>query len=84
MVHRRRLVSVVSRLIHRLLIRFGGRLPGAALAGLIRQTARKDWPLLAVNLLCSLVLALSEGLTFAVIYQAARLLSAGWLVCRPL
>ena len=71
----RRLVSIAGRLIHRLLIRFGARLPGTALAGLIRQTARQDWPLLAGNLLCSLVLALSEGLTFAVIYQAARLLS---------
>ncbi|MCX5966483.1 MAG: ABC transporter ATP-binding protein [Cyanobacteria bacterium] len=58
-------------------MRFGAGLPRTALARLIRQTAQQAWPLLAANLLFSLVLALSEGLTFAVIYQAARLLSGG-------
>lgn len=49
--------------------------PGTALARLIRQTARQAWPLLIAQLVCTVVLALSEGLTFAVIFQAARLLS---------
>ena len=73
----RRFRFVLSRLIHRLIMRFGAGLPRTALARLIRQTAQQAWPLLAANLLFSLVLALSEGLTFAVIYQAARLLSGG-------
>ena len=67
----------MGRLLHRLLRRVGARLPGRALTGLIQDTARQEWPLLTVNLLCTLVLALSEGLTFAVIFQAARLLSSG-------
>jgi subfamily B ATP-binding cassette protein MsbA len=73
----RRFRFALGRLLHRLIVRFGAGLPRTALARLIRQTARQEWPLLAANLLCSLVLALSEGLTFAVIYQAARLLSGG-------
>ena len=63
--------------MHRLLLRSGARRPGKALTGLIGETARQEWPLLVANLFCSLVLALSEGLTFAVIFQAARLLSGG-------
>ena len=74
---RRRDRAAAVRLFHRLLVRAGTRLPGTALACLIRDTARQEWPLLATNLLCNLVLALSEGLTFAVIFQAARLLSSG-------
>lgn len=73
----RRLRSTAARLLHRLLLRAGARLPGRALTGLIRDTAREDWPLLATNLLCNLLLAMSEGLTFAVIFQAARLLGGG-------
>jgi ATP-binding cassette subfamily B protein/subfamily B ATP-binding cassette protein MsbA len=67
----------MGRLLHRLLRRVGARLPGRALTSLIQDTARQEWPLLTANLLCTLVLALSEGLTFAVIFQAARLLSSG-------
>jgi len=74
---RRRIRSATGWLFHRLLLRVGARLPGRALTGLIQDTARQEWPLLAVNLLSSLVLALSEGLTFGVIFQAARLLSSG-------
>jgi len=73
----RRFHSVAGRLLHRLQVRAGARLPGTALARLIRDTAHQEWPLLAINLVCSLVLALSEGLTFGVIFQAARLLSSG-------
>ncbi len=73
----RRFRSAAGRLLHRLLLRAGARLPGRAINGLIRDTARQEWPLLATNLLCNLVLALSEGLTFAVIFQAARLLGGG-------
>lgn len=36
-----------GRLLHRLLLRSGARLPGRALAGLIGETARQEWPLLA-------------------------------------
>lgn len=74
---RRRLHAAAGRLLQRLLVRAGARLPGQALTGLIRDTARQEWPLLATNLVCNLVLALSEGLTFAVIFQATRLLSGG-------
>lgn len=45
------------------------------MAKLIGETARHSWPLLMAQLICTLVLALSEGLTFTVIFQAARLLS---------
>ena len=72
----RRFRSAAGRLLQRLLVRTGARLPGQALTGLIRDTACQEWPLLAANLLCSLVLALSEGLTFGVIFQSARLLSS--------
>jgi subfamily B ATP-binding cassette protein MsbA len=61
--------------MRRLLLRIDANLPGGALAQLIRQTASRDWPFLAINLICNLVLALSEGLTFAVIFRAASLLS---------
>ena len=50
-------------------------LPCRALARLIRQTARQEWPLLLVMVLGGLVLALGEGLPFAVIFQAARLVT---------
>lgn len=55
--------------------RFAATLPGTAMARLIRQTARQSWPLLMTQLVCTLVLALCEGLTFAVIFRAAQLLS---------
>ena len=55
--------------------RLAGALPGTAMARLIRRTARLAWPLLMAQLLCTLVLAVCEGLTFAVIFQAATLLS---------
>lgn len=42
---------------------------------LIRQTAIREWPLLAMNMASNLVLTTSEGLTFFVIFQAARLLN---------
>lgn len=44
-------------------------------AKLIRQTARQQWKLLAVNLGGSLVEALSEGATLGVLYLAVKLLS---------
>ncbi len=72
----RRFRSAASRLLQRLLISAGARLPGKALTGLIRDTACQEWPLLAAILICSLLLALSEGLTFGVIFQSARLLSS--------
>ena len=74
---RRRLRLVPIRLLHRVRSRLARALPGTALGGLIRQTAREAWPLLAAMLLSSLLLALCEGLTFTVIFQAARLLSGG-------
>ncbi len=48
---------------------------GSAVAGLIRRTAREQWRLLAVNLLASLLLAAAEASSFAVIFQAARVLA---------
>lgn len=44
-------------------------------ARLIRQTARRQWKLLAVNLGGSLVEAASEGATLGVLYLAVKLLS---------
>ena len=42
---------------------------------MIRWAALKEWPLLAVNISSNLLLALSEGLTFVVIFQASQLLN---------
>ena len=43
---------------------------------LIRQTAREQWRLIALNLGSSLVQALSEGVTLGVVFLAAEVLSA--------
>jgi subfamily B ATP-binding cassette protein MsbA len=45
-------------------------------AQLIRSTARQQWRLLAVNLGSSVVEALSEGATLAVVFLAVEVLSA--------
>jgi subfamily B ATP-binding cassette protein MsbA len=50
------------------------RTSGTQIGLLIRQAALKEWPLLAVNISSNLLLALSEGLTFVVIFHAAQLL----------
>jgi ATP-binding cassette, subfamily B, bacterial MsbA len=50
-------------------------LPGSAMARLIRRTALEEWPLLVASLLCNLLVAIFEGSTFVVIFQAARLLA---------
>lgn len=44
-------------------------------ARLIRQTAREQWRLIALNLGSSLVEALTEGLTLAVVFLAVQVLS---------
>lgn len=64
------------RMLHLLRSRLARELPGTALGGLIRKTARQSWPMLAAILLSSLLEALCEGFTFAVIFLAARQLSA--------
>jgi len=64
------------RLLHLLRRRLAREVPGNALSGLIRRTARQSWPLLGAMLLSSLLEALCEGLTFAVIFLAACLVSA--------
>lgn len=45
-------------------------------AQLIRSTARQHWRLLAVNLLSSVLEALSEGATLAVVFLAVKVLTA--------
>jgi len=45
-------------------------------AQLIRQTARKEWRLIALNLASNLVQALSEGATLGVVFLAVEVLSA--------
>jgi len=45
-------------------------------AKLIRQTARQQWRLIALNLGCSLLEAVSEGATLAVVFMAVEVLSA--------
>lgn len=45
-------------------------------AQLIRSTARQQWRLLAVNLLSSVLEALSEGATLAVVFLAVEVLTA--------
>ena len=45
-------------------------------AQLIRQTARQQWRLLAVNLASSLVEAFTEGATLGVVFLAVQVLSA--------
>jgi subfamily B ATP-binding cassette protein MsbA len=67
----------LRRLRSRLRRRLAGVFPGNALGRLILQTAAQSWRLLAGLLLSSVLLALCEGLTFGVIFQAARLLSGG-------
>jgi subfamily B ATP-binding cassette protein MsbA len=62
---------------NRLSSRLAEGLPGTALGNLILRTAGQSWRLLAALLLSSVLLALCEGLTFGVIFQAARLLSGG-------
>ncbi|MEB3156412.1 MAG: ABC transporter ATP-binding protein/permease [Cyanobacteriota bacterium] len=42
---------------------------------LIRETAKKDGRLIIVNLICSLLNAAFEGLTFAVVFMAVKVLS---------
>jgi hypothetical protein len=45
-------------------------------AQLIRQTARQQWRLIAVNLGSSVLQAFSEGATLAVVFLAVEVLSA--------
>ena len=45
-------------------------------AQLIRHTARQQWRLLVVNLVCSLLQAFSEGATLGVVFLAVEVLSA--------
>lgn len=45
------------------------------IARLIRQTALKNWRLLMFNVFSTLLLAAAEACSFAVIYQAARILA---------
>jgi ATP-binding cassette subfamily B protein/subfamily B ATP-binding cassette protein MsbA len=65
------------RLFKQLRCRLADAVPGTALGHLILQTAGRSWRLLAALLLSSVLLALCEGLTFGVIFLAARLLSGG-------
>jgi subfamily B ATP-binding cassette protein MsbA len=73
----RRLRPASLRLLKRLRSRLGDAFPGTTLGHLILRTAGQSWRLLAALLLSSVLLALCEGLTLAVIFQAARLLSGG-------
>jgi ATP-binding cassette subfamily B protein/subfamily B ATP-binding cassette protein MsbA len=45
-------------------------------ARLVRSTARQQWRLIALNLLCSLVDSISEGTTLAVIFLAVQTISS--------
>lgn len=45
-------------------------------AQLIRQTARQQWRLLAINVTSSLIVATTEGATLAVVFLAVEVLSA--------
>jgi ATP-binding cassette subfamily B protein/subfamily B ATP-binding cassette protein MsbA len=65
------------QLFKRLSSRLAEGFPCTALGNLILRTAGQSWRLLAALLLSSVLLALCEGLTFGVIFQAARLLSGG-------
>ncbi len=59
--------------LHKLLAPLLSQEPAAQL---IRSTARQQWRLLAVNLLSSVVEALSEGATLAVVFLAVEVLAA--------
>ena len=63
------------KMLKRLSTMLSNESPGTQISLLIRQTAVKEWRLLAMNMLSNLILAISEGFTFVVIFQAARLLS---------
>jgi subfamily B ATP-binding cassette protein MsbA len=67
--------TLFRRLLNRIaFVRLSGP-AGTQVGLLIRQAALKEWPLLAVNISSNLLLALSEGLTFVVIFQASQLLN---------
>lgn len=51
-------------------------LPGTQIGKMIRETALREWPLLAVSLMSNLFLALSEGITLIAIYQITSLLGS--------
>jgi ATP-binding cassette subfamily B protein/subfamily B ATP-binding cassette protein MsbA len=42
---------------------------------LVRQTARKEWKLIVLNLVCAILQALTEGLTLGVMFFAVEVLS---------
>lgn len=68
-MHSLPLPSPLQKLLQSLL----GQQPAAQL---IRQTARQQWRLIALNLVCSLVDAFSEGATLGVVFLAVEVLSA--------
>jgi subfamily B ATP-binding cassette protein MsbA len=72
----RRLSPLTRWLQSGLLGRLRRILPSGALGRMIRRTGREAWPLLVAILLSSVMLALCEGVTFGVIFQAARLLGS--------
>ena len=67
--------ALPDRLLRRLRRRLRQALPANALGELLASTAREAWPLLTALLISSVVLALCEGATFSVIFQAAKLLT---------
>ncbi len=66
------LLSLSSRLITQVLEPFRDQRPASRL---IRRTARQEWRLISLNLLCNLVQAACEGATLGVIFLAVDLLS---------
>lgn len=68
-----RLLPPLSRYIQPILRPLWSDKPAAQL---IRQTARQQWRLIALNLSSSLIEALSEGATLGVVFLAVQVLSA--------
>jgi ATP-binding cassette subfamily B protein/subfamily B ATP-binding cassette protein MsbA len=68
-----RLLPSLSRFIQPILRPLWSDQPAAQL---IRQTARQQWRLIALNLSSSLIEALSEGATLGVVFLAVQVLSA--------
>jgi subfamily B ATP-binding cassette protein MsbA len=66
------LIGTPRRLLREILKPFRDQQPASVL---IRQTARKEWRLISLNLLCSIIQAASEGLTLGVMFLAVQVLS---------
>ena len=65
-------LSFPSRLLAQIIKPFRDQKPASVL---VRQTARREWKLIVLNLFCAILQAVSEGLTLGVMFFAVEVLS---------